>query len=88
MILYYYNSNNVSNSFTDLNQSVKSLPKKITKKIININGIFIFPNQKIKSNYNSQIQINKKNKIIANENKNNDKFINKIIYLIPKSKRL
>ena len=46
-----YNSNNASNSFTDLNQSVKSLPKKITKKIININGIFIFPNQKIKSNY-------------------------------------
>ena len=85
----YCNSNNVSNSFRNLNSSVKSLPKKITKKIININGIFIFPNQNFKYNYNSQFLVNKKNKIIVNEkkNKNNDTFIDKIIYLISKSKR-
>ena len=85
--LNYCNSNNVSNSFRNLNQSVKMKQKKITKNIININGIFIFSNKNINSNYNSQSQINKEDKIDSNESKNENKFIDKIIYLIPMSKR-
>ena len=72
------NSINLSNSNGDLNQ-----PN-------NIDGIFIFSNQFISSNYNYQAQNNKNKRNYDNENGNenkNDKFIKKIIYLIPKSKR-
>ena len=70
-----------------LNKSFKSKQKKYDKKTININGIFIFSNQVISSNYNSQTQMNK-NKNNYDDEKNKDtKFIKKIIYLIPKSKR-
>ena len=72
------NSINLSNSNGDLNQ-----PN-------NIDGIFIFSNQFISSNYNYQAKNNKNKRNYDNENGNenkNDKFIKKIIYLIPKSKR-
>ena len=81
------NSLNLSNSLKGLNKSFKSKQKKYDKKTININGIFIFSNQVISSNYNSQTQMNK-NKNNYDDEKNKDtKFIKKIIYLIPKSKR-
>ena len=54
----------------------------------NNDGIYIYSNQFISSNYNYLIQNNnnKTNLDKEKENKNNE-FINKIIYLIPESKR-
>ena len=67
---------NQSNSFREMNQQN------------NNDGIYIYSNQFISSNYNYLIQNNnnKTNLDKEKENKNNE-FINKIIYLIPESKR-
>ena len=63
---------NQANSFGYLNQ-----PN-------NNDGIFVFSNQFINSDYSNQTQNNKNKRNYEHEN---NEFINKIIYLIPKSKR-
>ena len=80
-------SNSSNNSLWDLSQSFKSKETKNTNKNININGIFIFSNKNVKSNFNSQIKKSEINKNNANKKKSDNNFIEKIIYLIPKSKR-
>ena len=54
----------------------------------NNDGIYIYSNQFISSNYNFLIQNNKNKTNLDKEKENkNNEFINKIIYLIPESKR-
>ena len=70
-----------------MNQPIKSKPKKNDKKTIKINGIFIFSNQNMNSNYSSQTIMIKNKNNYDEEKENNNKFINRLIYLVPKSER-